>query len=94
MCKYWLHVLSVVLVAAVVNAIICPDSSECPDDNTCCKLESGMYGCCPLPDATCCSDGKHCCPEGYKCELSTQTCTKGNLFMKALKRIPAVKVIF
>ena len=30
--------------------IICPDqTSQCPDNNTCCKLESGEYGCCPLP---------------------------------------------
>ena len=46
----------------------CPDGmSECPDGNTCCKLSSGQYGCCPLPNAVCCSDGIHCCPNGYSC---------------------------
>ena len=33
-----------------VNKVVCPDGkSECPDGNTCCKLKSGNYGCCPLP---------------------------------------------
>ena len=46
----------------------CPDGmSECPSGNTCCKLSSGQWGCCPLPKATCCSDGVHCCPNGYSC---------------------------
>lgn len=48
--------------------IICPDKkSECPDGNTCC-LDGSSYGCCPKPNAVCCSDQKHCCPEDYACE--------------------------
>ena len=36
--------------ARQVNSVVCPDgTSECPDGNTCCKLASGQYGCCPLP---------------------------------------------
>lgn len=50
--------------------IICPDkASSCPSDSTCCELESGGYGCCPLPKAVCCSDGEHCCPNGYTCNV-------------------------
>ena len=46
----------------------CQDgTSECPSGNTCCKLSSGEYGCCPLPKAVCCSDGVHCYPNGYSC---------------------------
>ena len=31
--------------------IICPDGrSECPNGDTCCQLESGEFGCCPLPE--------------------------------------------
>lgn len=46
----------------------CPGSqAQCPSGNTCCMLRSGQWGCCPLPDATCCSDGEHCCPSGYRC---------------------------
>ena len=48
--------------------MICPDGvSECASGNTCCKLSSGAYGCCPLPNAVCCSDHIHCCPSGYTC---------------------------
>ena len=46
----------------------CPDGvSTCPDGNTCCKTDAG-YGCCPLPNAVCCSEHAHCCPHGYECE--------------------------
>jgi len=34
----------------------CPGKQQtCPDDNTCCKLSSGSYGCCPLPKVWRCS---------------------------------------
>nr|CDS30821.1 granulin [Hymenolepis microstoma] len=43
----------------------CADGqSVCPDETTCCALESGKYACCPLPDAVCCEDHEHCCPNG------------------------------
>ena len=59
------------------NFVVCPDGqSQCPDGNTCCKLSSGQYGCCPLPNAVCCSDGLHCCPSGYSCDVSTGRCSK------------------
>ena len=36
---------------------MCPDGqSECPSGSTCCKLDNGEYGCCPLPNAVCCDD--------------------------------------
>uniref|UniRef100_A0A1I8HNN8 Granulin n=1 Tax=Macrostomum lignano TaxID=282301 RepID=A0A1I8HNN8_9PLAT len=63
-----------------VNAVVCPDGqSQCPDGSTCCKLQSGQYGCCPLEKATCCRDGVHCCPNGYKCDVSAGTCSKGGI---------------
>ncbi|CAG0882456.1 unnamed protein product [Darwinula stevensoni] len=53
--------------------VICPGGVfQCPDKFTCCPV-SGGYGCCPLQGATCCKDGKHCCPKGYKC-LGLNTC--------------------
>jgi len=33
------------------NDMDCPGGEQsCPDENTCCKLPSGTYGCCPLPE--------------------------------------------
>ncbi|KAM7436775.1 hypothetical protein ABFA07_013503 [Porites harrisoni] len=77
------------------NNVICPDGqSECPDGSTCCKLSSGQWGCCPLPEAVCCSDGVHCCPNGYTCDVAEGTCTKGDKTtiplstkIQALKRV-------
>ena len=64
-------------VLAKTKNVVCPgDQSECPDNNTCCKLSSGQWGCCPLPKAVCCNDGEHCCPNGYTCDVSAATCTK------------------
>ena len=39
-------------------------------------MQSGKYGCCPLPQAVCCSDGEHCCPHASKCHVQNGTCTK------------------
>ena len=64
-------------VLAKTKQVVCPDGqSQCPDGNTCCKLSTGEWGCCPLPNAVCCSDGEHCCPQGYTCDVSAGTCTK------------------
>ncbi|XP_037133247.1 granulin b isoform X1 [Syngnathus acus] len=53
----------------------CPGgASLCPDTFTCCQRLGGDYGCCPMPDATCCSDGLHCCPRGTACNLAAGTC--------------------
>ncbi|KAJ7353893.1 hypothetical protein OS493_031600 [Desmophyllum pertusum] len=74
------------------SSVVCPDGqSQCPDGNTCCKLSSGQYGCCPLPNAVCCSDGVHCCPNGYTCDVSAGTCSKGSDIMAMLQKIPALK---
>ena len=55
----------------------CPDHSfTCSDDQTCCHLKDGDWGCCPLGgDAVCCSDGEHCCPHLTECDLAAGTCT-------------------
>ncbi|XP_055901658.1 uncharacterized protein ZC84.1 isoform X4 [Biomphalaria glabrata] len=75
--------------AKVVGDVQCDDTSSCPDGNTCCKLASGQYGCCPLPKATCCDDHVHCCPNGYTCDVSAGTCNKGNDIVAWLKKQPA-----
>ncbi len=45
----------------------CDAFNQCPHDSTCCCLSDlfGMcysWGCCPMPEATCCDDNEHCCP--------------------------------
>lgn len=60
--------------AASAQSVVCPDDSYCPDGNTCCQLGGGQYGCCPFPDAVCCSDGERCCPNGYTCDVQAGTC--------------------
>ncbi|XP_072028842.1 uncharacterized protein [Amphiura filiformis] len=69
--------ISLLTVEGKVGDIVCPDKkSKCPKGSTCCLTASGQYGCCPFPNADCCSDGSHCCPSGYKCDVSAGTCTK------------------
>lgn len=61
------------------TTIVCPDGkSKCQDDSTCCQIsKEGTFGCCPFKDAICCDDYEHCCPQGYKCNVQEQKCTKG-----------------
>ena len=36
----------------------CPGGQlTCSTSQTCCQMQSGNYGCCPFPNAVCCSDG-------------------------------------
>ena len=63
------------MTAFEVHSVICPGGEfECPDDMTCCKMETGQWGCCPFSHAVCCSDGLHCCPRGHRCDLREGKC--------------------
>lgn len=43
-----------------INSVVCPDGcSFCPNGYTCCKMNDGSFGCCPLPNAVCCEDHLH-----------------------------------
>ncbi|XP_055338488.1 progranulin-like [Paramacrobiotus metropolitanus] len=57
------------------QAIVCPGGSECPEFATCCMMKSGQWGCCPFPEAVCCTDLVHCCPKNSKCDLTQQRCS-------------------
>ena len=51
-------------------SVICSDGvSSCPAGSTCAQYVTGMWGCCPLPNATTCdySFGPTCCPAGHLC---------------------------
>ncbi|KAM9214958.1 LOW QUALITY PROTEIN: progranulin [Leptosomus discolor] len=52
----------------------CDEETSCPDGNTCCRLSSGAWGCCPLEEAVCCPDHVHCCPQGYTCDPTAGSC--------------------
>ena len=76
-----------------LEAVICPDrSSQCPNRNTCCKLSDGNYACCPLVNAVCCSDQKHCCPHGYTCNVTTASCTKVDAQLLNKKPIVSLEI--
>jgi hypothetical protein len=55
----------------------CPDGSSCPDTATCCDQGDGTFACCPVAQATCCSDNVHCCPPEYPvCDVSGGQCRR------------------
>ncbi|GFO31881.1 granulin epithelin variant 1 [Plakobranchus ocellatus] len=75
--------------APEVNSVTCPDQSRCQDGQTCCEDQQGGYACCPLPKAVCCSDKLHCCPSGYRCDVSAGICLKGNDIQTWFTKQPA-----
>uniref|UniRef100_A0A8B9N094 Granulin precursor n=1 Tax=Accipiter nisus TaxID=211598 RepID=A0A8B9N094_9AVES len=64
----------------------CDEETSCPDGNTCCRLSSGTWGCCPLEQAVCCPDHVHCCPQGYTCDPAG-----GNCLQEGGRRLPWVQ---
>uniref|UniRef100_A0A2D4ETG2 Granulins domain-containing protein n=1 Tax=Micrurus corallinus TaxID=54390 RepID=A0A2D4ETG2_MICCO len=54
----------------------CGPYTACHDGQTCCRLVTGVWGCCLFTQATCCQDQIHCCPSGYNCDSSSGTCRK------------------
>jgi progranulin len=47
---------------------------------------------CPLPQAVCCDDHQHCCPNGYTCDTKDGRCLKGLLSVPFFNKIEAIKV--
>ncbi len=71
------------------NNIVCKDGvTQCPDHTTCCLLSPGGYGCCDYPNARCCSDKTHCCPQGYDCTEGTNKCKRGSHFLSVRTILP------
>ncbi|XP_043531175.1 progranulin-like isoform X2 [Chiloscyllium plagiosum] len=69
---------------------ICDDGTICPSGSSCCKNNAGGWNCCPLPQAVCCDDHVHCCPNGYICDVQAGVCHKGNIFIPLVPKIPNV----
>lgn len=73
------------------NEVLCPDkSSKCPDGSTCCLLEQGTYGCCPVPNAVCCPDMLHCCPNGFQCH--GQFCSQNYAMIPHLRKFASTAI--
>ena len=64
---------------------ICPDDTHCGINDTCCEHLDGSWGCCPTPNAVCCSDGNYCCPEKYTCNLKDFTCIENSKTRAAME---------
>ena len=72
---------------------ICPDAmSRCAPGTTCCKLNNGNWGCCPLADAICCNDHIHCCPKGYVCDAEANTCNNGQISIPLYKKTESFQI--
>nr|XP_020461189.1 granulins-like [Monopterus albus] len=83
-------IVSSVTKAAGGNDVNCNDTVACPDGSTCCKTKDGDWACCPLPEAVCCEDFIHCCPNGQKCNLAAGTCDDGKSSVPWMEKVPAV----
>ncbi|XP_077387670.1 granulin a [Festucalex cinctus] len=70
------------------NVIFCDDSTFCKDFTTCCKTPTGDWGCCPLSQAVCCHDGKHCCPTDFRCDEKKGMCVKGYMEIPWYPKLP------
>uniref|UniRef100_A0A8C7E1P3 Granulin n=1 Tax=Naja naja TaxID=35670 RepID=A0A8C7E1P3_NAJNA len=78
--------------AVIVRAVQCPDSEwECPDGSTCCLMADESWGCCPMPEASCCSDKIHCCPHDTTCDLVEARCLETFGEQPLSKKFPAKK---
>ncbi|XP_054851333.1 progranulin [Eublepharis macularius] len=83
---------SIVHIAATSagSVVPCDPQTSCPDQQTCCRLPTGAWGCCPLPKAVCCSDHLHCCPSGFHCGSEAGTCVKDGESIPWLEKRPAI----
>nr|XP_033774570.1 progranulin isoform X2 [Geotrypetes seraphini]XP_033774572.1 progranulin isoform X2 [Geotrypetes seraphini] len=66
----------------------CDGKTSCAYGQTCCRTPSGDWGCCPLPEAVCCSDHVHCCPKSYTCNTATGTCEQSTVSISWATKIP------
>jgi hypothetical protein len=72
-----LFILPLAFCGSDEELVVCPDKiSACPDGTTCCPLGEGTYGCCPIPNAVCCKDQRHCCPHDSVCDTAEGQCTQ------------------
>ena len=74
--------LTIALQVSTDAVVHCGGNATCPDGNTCCptgieRSGAGGWACCADEEpgkGVCCGDGRHCCANGYSCELDTSEC--------------------
>ncbi|KAM9472077.1 granulin a isoform 2-T7 [Salvelinus alpinus] len=79
---------------AQVSADDCPGGEACEEGNTCCKVPSNGYECCPMYQAECCEDHTHCCPEGTLCVVNESMCVNGTVSLPWVERVSAKQSIY
>ncbi|GFQ96308.1 hypothetical protein TNCT_319171 [Trichonephila clavata] len=52
----------------------------CEPNETCCRISSGDWNCCPYKNGVCCRDDVHCCPEGLICSLNSLYCFLSSVY--------------
>lgn len=72
------------------SVVMCDPTASCPTNTTCCKMSSGLWTCCPLPQAVCCADHIHCCPNGYICDVQAGVCHKGSISIPLVTKMPTI----
>ncbi|XP_042370150.1 progranulin-like, partial [Plectropomus leopardus] len=77
-------------IKAEQRSVQCDKMSQCPEHTTCCQLKTGKWGCCPLPNAVCCPDKEHCCPQDYTCSVASNACQR--LIMLEVETVPLTPV--
>lgn len=77
--------------------VACDDTTSCPNGSTCCCLREFFgfcftWACCPLPKATCCADGSHCCPHDLPvCDTNVGRCMKNSTMAALQDSVPWVE---
>ncbi|XP_052406891.1 granulin a isoform X4 [Carassius gibelio] len=72
------------------SRVPCDLQTSCPDYTTCCLIaKTNKWGCCPLPNAVCCTDGEHCCPANYKCDVTRVSCIRGDVVIPWYNKMSA-----
>nr|XP_046160168.1 progranulin-like isoform X1 [Oncorhynchus gorbuscha] len=79
---------------AQVSADDCPGGEVCEEGNTCCKVPSDGYECCPMYQAECCEDQIHCCHEGTLCVVNESMCVNGTVSLPWVERVSAKQSIY
>ncbi|KAI3359510.1 hypothetical protein L3Q82_013913 [Scortum barcoo] len=81
---------STTAIRADPSTVQCDEHNQCPEQTTCCQLATGEWGCCPMPNAVCCSDEKHCCPQGYACDIASNSCQR--VILLQVEMVPLTQV--